>query len=107
MKHLHAILLLIAAAFVARGQDTNFAFRVPCEVQTADTDSLPELVWLQGSTPLIQAVPMRLGKALAADSNTFTAGTTALTTNNATFYDAVPTSPSVATYELYIGGVAE
>ncbi len=44
---------------------------------------------------------------MAEASNTFTAGTTALTTNNATFYDAVPTSPSVATYELYIGGVAE
>ncbi len=89
MKHLHAILLLIAAAFVARGQDTNFAYRVPCEVQTADNIALGYVV------------------AMAEASNTFTAGTTALTTNNATFYDAVPTSPSVATYELYIGGVAE
>lgn len=70
MRNRAAILFLLAAAVVARGQDTNFAFRVPCEVQTADTDSLPELVWLQGSTPLIQAVPMKLGKALAADSNT-------------------------------------
>lgn len=40
----------------------------------------------------------------APGSNSFTAGTTAMTTSNATFYDEAATSPASATYELYIGG---
>lgn len=48
-------------------QDTNFAFRLPCELQTAGPASLVDLNWQQGTTPHIGIAPMKLGRPLAVD----------------------------------------
>lgn len=46
-----------------------FDFTLQCEIQTA-TGRLPDLVWSQGTTPLILAVPTRKGARIGADSGT-------------------------------------
>lgn len=51
-------------------QDRLWATRVKCELQTAGAASLPDLVWQQGTTPLLSVEQFRLGKAIAADTNT-------------------------------------
>lgn len=65
------IAFLAFAATVATAQDTNFAVRISCDFQQqAGAAELPDLTLLQGSAPMIQAVPMRMGRAVAADSLT-------------------------------------
>lgn len=46
-----------------------FDFTLQCEIQTA-TGRLPDLVWSQGTTPLILAVPTRKGARIGADAGT-------------------------------------
>ena len=66
-----SILALAFAATVATAQDTNFAVRISCDFQQqAGAAELPDLTLLQGSAPMIQAAPMRMGRAVAADSLT-------------------------------------
>ena len=50
-------------------QDRLWATRVKCELQTAGAASLPDLVWQQGSTPLLSLDQFRVGKSVDADSN--------------------------------------
>lgn len=51
--------------------DTNFAVRISCDFQQqAGAAELPDLTLLQGSAPMIQVAPMRMGRAVAADSLT-------------------------------------
>lgn len=57
-------LLLAATAF---GQDTNFAVRLACEMQTAGPASLADLTWQQGTTPHVAVSPLRLGRPIAVD----------------------------------------
>lgn len=54
----------------AIAQDTNYAFRLPCELQSASPSSLVDLEWQQGTTPHIAVCPLRLGKPVAADTLT-------------------------------------
>lgn len=61
-----SVFSLCAATFA---QSTNFATRVTCEVQSAHPE-LRDLVWLQGTTPAVQAVPMNAGKPMAYDAAT-------------------------------------
>lgn len=49
--------------------DTNLAFRIGCEVQTAGMQSLPDLTWVQGSTPLIEAQILRNGRQVSLSTN--------------------------------------
>lgn len=70
-RTLKAIIALAFAATVATAQDTNFAVRISCDFQQqAGAAELPDLTLLQGSAPMIQAAPMRMGRAVAADSLT-------------------------------------
>ena len=64
----NAILGLLAAvlAGTAHGtadQDRLWSTRIRCEVQTAGSQSLPDLTWQQGSTPLLSLDQYRSGKA--------------------------------------------
>lgn len=74
-KHMRrGIFTLIAAVCLfgcasAYALDTNLAFRIGCEVQTAGMQSLPDLTWVQGSTPLIEFQPMRNGRQVALSTN--------------------------------------
>ena len=58
--------------------------------------------------PAVDADNVSLGYVLvySPTSTTFTANTTELTTNNATFVDSATNAPTYASYRLYIGGVA-
>jgi len=67
MRKVFAILFLYAISSLA--QSTNFATRVTCEVQSAYPE-LRDLVWLQGTTPAVQAVPLNAGKPLSYDAST-------------------------------------
>jgi hypothetical protein len=70
-RTLKAILALAFAATAASAQDTNFAVRISCDFQQqAGAAELPDLTLLQGSAPMIQAAPMRMGRSVAADSLT-------------------------------------
>ena len=65
--------LLAALATLARAQDTNFGVRVPCEMQATSGESEPRLAtltWLQGTTPLVVAEPLRRGRAIPHDADT-------------------------------------
>lgn len=47
-------LFLLAGYDAALALDTNLAQRIDAEVQTAGMQSLPDLTWLQGSTPAVE-----------------------------------------------------
>lgn len=76
MRRTSLFCLIIAAAFAFVGcdaafaQDTNYAYRLPCELQSASPSSLVDLEWQQGTTPHIAVSPLRLGKPVAADTLT-------------------------------------
>ena len=63
-------ILSLAAALAASGQNTNFAVRVPCEVQSPSAEALKDLRWIQGSTPLIELAVLRSGQPFTASTNT-------------------------------------
>ena len=65
---LSALTLAIAGSAMAGTLD--FATRVSCELQTASGTSLQRMTWQQGTTPLLSVEQFRLGKAIAADTNT-------------------------------------
>jgi hypothetical protein len=72
-RRLSISFLLLAMAVAARAQDTNFAVRVPCEMQATAGESEPRLAsltWLQGTTPLVVAEPLRRGRAIPYDTDT-------------------------------------
>jgi hypothetical protein len=56
--------VLLAFAGEAWAQDTNFASRISCELQTAGPASLKPQTWLQGSTPIIRADVLSNGRAV-------------------------------------------
>lgn len=64
-----AAALLLAAAALAQAIETNLAFRVDCEVATAGMQSLPDLTWIQGASPAIEARIIRNGKAASLSTN--------------------------------------
>ncbi len=67
MKHM---ILFFAVAVLAAGAcyGSDFAYRLTAEVQTSGPQSLDDITWQQGTTPLIQVDPLRRGKAIDADS---------------------------------------
>jgi len=67
MKHM---ILFFAVAVLAVGAcyGSDFAYRLTAEVQTSGPQSLDDITWQQGTTPLIQVDPLRRGKAIDADS---------------------------------------
>lgn len=64
------ILAALALSFHALAGQLDFATRISCELQTASGTSLQRLTWQQGTTPLLSVEQFRLGKAIAADTNT-------------------------------------
>jgi len=75
MKRTQTLVLALAvgaAVFAAATPETdrNNAYRLRCELQTADGNSLDLLKWQQGTTPRISLDQYRNGKAVNADSNT-------------------------------------
>jgi len=71
MKKLLTIFSLMAAAVLLAPADSlDYAYRLPAELQTPGPQSLPELTWQQGSTPLIQVEVLRRGRPVTADTNT-------------------------------------
>jgi len=69
LKILAAGLFLLAGCDAALALDTNLAQRIDAEVQTAGMESLPDLTWLQGSTPAVEFRILRNGKAVALSTN--------------------------------------
>ena len=69
LKILAAGLFLLAGCDAALALDTNLAQRIDAEVQTAGMQSLPDLTWLQGSTPAVEVRILRNGKATALSTN--------------------------------------
>jgi hypothetical protein len=69
LKILAAGLFLLAGYDAALALDTNLAQRIDAEVQTAGMESLPDLTWLQGSTPAVEFRILRNGKAVALSTN--------------------------------------
>jgi len=67
MKTLAVITLLIAG-LSASAQD--FSTRITAELQTAGPQSLRDLTWQQGTTPLISVEPVSRNRPIGADSNT-------------------------------------
>ena len=65
-----AAVLTLAIAGSAMAGTLDFATRVSCELQTASGTSLQRVTWQQGTTPLLSIEQFRLGKAIAADTNT-------------------------------------
>ena len=64
---------MCAASAFAQIADTNYAVRVPCEMQATAGESEPRLAsltWLQGTTPLVVAEPLRRGRAIPYDADT-------------------------------------
>lgn len=61
--------LLVFAATCAFCQDTNYAVKVLCDFQDQD-HGIKTLRFLQGSAPMVQAVPMNGASPVAADSST-------------------------------------
>ena len=70
MKKLPLTILLAALAFAAHAAATDYAYRLPAEIQTPGPAALPELTWQQGTTPLIQVDVLRRGRPVDADTNT-------------------------------------
>lgn len=70
MKKISAIVFALLVAAPALALDTNLAFRIDSEVQTTGMQSLPDLTWIQGSTPAIECRILRAGKASAISTNT-------------------------------------
>ena len=70
LRNYFIIVAISGLSYSAQAQSTSYAQRVTCEMQTADTDSLRDLVWLQGTTPLVQAIPFSSGRPLAYDEET-------------------------------------
>ena len=62
------VLVALLVGLTAPAQD--FAYRIPCEVQTAGEQSLGDLEWMQGTTPLIQLDILQRGKPVNADTGT-------------------------------------
>ena len=94
MKKTIAILFAALLPLAALAQTTN-------QVYTNATSAITNL-------PAVDADNVSLGYVLvySPTSTTFTANTTELTTNNATFVDSATNAPTYASYRLYIGGVA-
>ena len=65
-----SILAALALYFPALAGPLDFATRISCELQTASGTSLQRMTWQQGTTPLLSVEQFRLGKAIAADTNT-------------------------------------
>jgi len=65
-----SIIAALALYFPALAGPLDFATRVSCELQTASGTSLQRMTWQQGTTPLLSVEQFRLGKAIAADTNT-------------------------------------
>ena len=59
--------IIISAAIVALGQ--NYATKIRAEFQTAGVESLRDLEWLQGTTPLISVDPVDNGRPIKADAD--------------------------------------
>ena len=75
MKRTQTLVLALAVgaavfALATPETDRNNAYRLRCELQTADGNSLDLLKWQQGTTPRISLDQYRNGKAVNADSNT-------------------------------------
>lgn len=71
MNKLISIVAVWIVAVAARAQDTNYAVRISCDFQQqAGSAELPELTLLQGSAPMIQVAPMRMGRAVPSDELT-------------------------------------
>jgi len=68
MKKMLVILALIAIATEAIA--TDFAYRLPAEVQSPGPEALQDLTWQQGTTPLISVEPLQRGRPIAASTNT-------------------------------------
>ena len=64
-----AVVMLSAACLATPALDRLWSTRVKCEIQTADGDSLQDLVWQQGTTPRLSLDQFRSGKAVDADTN--------------------------------------
>ena len=60
---------LLCFASFAHADLTDFAQRIKCEVQTADRQSLRDLNWQQGISPLIRFDVESNGKSATADTN--------------------------------------
>ena len=65
-----SIIAALALSFPALAGPLDFATRISCELQTASGTSLQRVTWQQGTTPLLSIEQFRLGKAIAADTNT-------------------------------------
>jgi hypothetical protein len=67
---LAALMALCAGCTPALAQATNYAATVECDLSAVGTGSLPALVWLENSNPLLELQPTRNGAKIAADTNT-------------------------------------
>lgn len=63
-------LAICLLAGLAHGQDSTFAQRVKCELETATGSSLPSRSVMQGSTPVWSLEQYRRGQGVAATSGT-------------------------------------
>ena len=70
MKKALLIFATIALGCVLRADDTDWAIRIPCELQQASGTSLQPLTLSQGSTPLIAADQYRSGRAITVTNDT-------------------------------------
>jgi len=70
MKMILSILtgILIAAAIQAQTVE-DFATKLTCEIQTAGIQSLDDLTWMQGTTPLIRLDVQNDGRPVDANTN--------------------------------------
>ncbi len=112
------ILAVCLIGLSAIGADIDYAVRVRCDLQLNTTNSLPDLQFDQGTTPLISADQYRDGKAVNADTNVnavfvftpaFTSGYGVVTTNYSTFKNSYLIQlPSIGTnasnwqYTIYL-----
>jgi len=87
--------VVLAGAAAAPGQ---LAYRIPCEVQNADGESLPDVTWQQGTTPLIQLDVLQNGRAVTVTNMGINARMIIGPSATSNYYATASNSVTGATY---------
>ena len=99
-------IMVATAALATPATDRNFAVRVTCDLQTASAQSMPDLAFQQGATPLLSIDTQINGKSVSAVTNgsVFARFVMAPTATSSTFVMAtnLPTAVTANSYLIQL-----
>jgi hypothetical protein len=91
---------LIFALATGHAVAQGFAIRVRCETQSAGAESLRDMTWQQGTTPLIQLDVLSNGRPFAADTNSIARLLIAPSATSAYYVDVTNQTYGATSYSI-------